>query len=83
MSNESASPRRKIYRRATAFPARLSFPASDELYDALNAEADAAGESVAAVARDALTRGLPLVRDARRKRKRQARRSGSGSDAGQ
>ena len=36
---------------------------------ALAAEADAADLSVSAVIRDALARGLPLVKDARRKQR--------------
>lgn len=40
----------------------------------MEAEADAAGVSVSAVARDAIGRGLALVRDARRKRERNAAR---------
>ena len=45
---------------------------------ALEAEADATQTSVSAVIRDAVTRGLPLVKDARRKR-RSGPRSGGGA----
>ena len=40
---------------------------------ALEAEADAAGVSVSAVIRDAVARGLPLVKDARRKQRQRDR----------
>ena len=40
---------------------------------ALEKEADAAGVSVSAVIRDAVARGLPLVKDARRKRRSRRR----------
>ena len=43
--------------------------------DAIEREADAADSSLADVMRDAIERGLPLVRDARRKRQRSRART--------
>ena len=48
---------------------------------ALEAEADATGLSVSAVIRDALARGLPLVKDARRKRRSLARNAAGAGEA--
>ena len=48
---------------------------------ALEADADATHTSVSAVIRDALARGLPLIRDALRKR-RSGPRSGGGAGGG-
>ena len=48
---------------------------------ALAAEADAAQTSVSAVIRDALARGLPLARDARRKRRSGPRHAGGAGKA--
>ena len=46
------------------------FYLSDAMYAELEAEADAGETAVAAVVRDAIERGLPLVRADRRKRER-------------
>ena len=50
---------------------------------ALAADADAAQTSVSAVIRDALARGLPLARDARRKRRSGPRSRGGARDGAQ
>ena len=49
--------------------------------EALESEADAAGLSVSAVIRDAVARGLPLVKDARRKRWSLARNAAGAGEA--
>lgn len=66
----------QAYRRETIYPAKLNFSLPADLREAIDAEADATGRSASAVARDALARGLPLVRDAARKRRRQPGRNG-------
>ncbi len=53
------------YRRETVYPVRTTFSLPLALRDALEREAAETERSVAAVVRDALTRGLPLVREAR------------------
>ena len=50
--------------------------------DAIEAEADAAETSLADTMRDAIARGLPLLRDARRKRARSARRRNGDAEPG-
>ena len=44
-------------------------------------EADAAGVSVSAVIRDAVARGLPLVKDARRKQRQRDRHAAGAGEA--
>ena len=58
-------------RRATRTQLRVTVEPA--MAAALEAEADAAGLSVSAVIRDAVARGLPLVKDARRKRRSRRR----------
>ena len=63
-------PERKLkYRRETRFAPGRTIPFLPEVDAALVAEADAAETSVAAIVREAVERGLRLVRDSRRKRK--------------
>lgn len=64
---------RKRYRE-TRYPEGLRVPVETAMKEALDAEADAAETSLSAVVRDAIARGLPLVRDARRKKARQSAR---------
>ena len=66
------------YRREARYSAQLRVTVEPATAAALEAEADAAGLSVSAVIRDAVARGLPLVKDARRKR-RSGPRSGGGA----
>ena len=70
---------RRTYRRETAYPEGLRVNVTAELKDAVQAVADAAELPVAAVVRDAITRGLPLVRDAHRRTSRHRKRHGGGS----
>ena len=65
------------YRREQHYPERLAVNVDADLRAAIEDEAEADDTSAAAVIRDALRRGLPLVRDARRKRRRQAARNGA------
>ena len=65
------------YRREQRYPERLAVNVDADLRAAIDSEAEAGDTSVAAVLRDAVRRGLPLVRDARRKRRRQAARNGA------
>ena len=67
--------RKRPYRREIRYPDGLRIGLTTAMREALEAEAEAADTSAAAVARDALERGLPLVRDARRKRARSNARS--------
>ena len=57
------------YRRESRYSAQLRVTVEPATAAALVADADAAQTSVSAVIRDALARGLPLARDARRKRR--------------
>ena len=66
-------PRR--HRRPSAYPVRFRFNMTAELNESILAEADAENTSAADVARDAIARGLPLMRDARRKRERSRARN--------
>jgi len=63
------------YRRRVEYPAQLRATVRPATVAALEREADASDQSVSAVVRDAIDRGLPLVRDARRSRERSRRRS--------
>lgn len=73
------TPRR--YRRETRFAPSRSINFAPAVYAALVAAADAAETSVAAVVRACVDRGLPLWRDARRKRKRSGQRRTGGPHA--
>ena len=73
-----STPTERRYRRESRYSTQLRVTVQPKTAAALAAEADAAGLSVSAVIRDALARGLPLARDARRKR-RSGPRSGSGA----
>ena len=61
---------KRRYRRETRFAPSRSINFEPSVDAALVAAADAADTSVAAVVRACVDRGLPLWRDARRKRKR-------------
>ena len=74
-----STPIERRRRREARYSAQLRVTVEPATASALAAEADAADLSVSAVIRDALARGLPLARDARRKRRsgpRNARRRG-------
>ena len=76
-----STPTERRYRREARYSRQLRVTVQPATAEALEKEADAAGLSVSAVIRDALTRGLPLARAARRKRlARAARRKRQGSD---
>lgn len=68
----------RVHLRETHYPARRNLLLAADTDSALVREADAAGVSVSVVLRDAITRGLPLVRDARRKRR--TRKAAKGGD---
>ena len=74
------TPKRR-YRRETRYGRQLRVTVEPATAAALEAEADAAGLSVSAVIRDALARGLPLVKNARRKRRSHARNAGGAGEA--
>lgn len=76
------SGQRRPYRRARRYERRLNVDLTAELYDALTAAADAGVTSVAEVARDAIGRGLPLVRDAQRRQRRHRSRRTERREAG-
>ena len=63
-----STPTERRYRREACYSKQLRVTVEPATAAALEAEADATHTSVSAVIRDALARGLPLARDARRKR---------------
>ena len=65
------------YRREARYSAQLRVTVEPAMAAALEAEADVTHTSVSAVIRDALARGLPLARDARRKRRSGPRNAGA------
>ena len=73
-----AHPQRR-YRRESRYSAQLRVTVEPATAAAL--AADAAQTSVSAVIRDALARGLPLARDARRKRRSGPRNAGGAGKA--
>ena len=64
---------KRSYRRETRYGRQLRVTVEPATAAALEAEADAAGLSVSEVIRNSLARGLPLVKDARRKQRRRDR----------
>ena len=64
-----STPTERRYRREARYSKQLRVTVQPATAAALEAEADAAGVSVSAVIRDAVARGLPLVKDARRKQR--------------
>ena len=68
-----STPIERRYRREARYSAQLRVTVEPATAAALEAEADAAGLSVSAVIRDAVARGLPLVKDARRKQRQRDR----------
>ena len=72
---------KRRYRLETRFAPSRSINFEPSVDAALVAAADAADTSVAAVVRACVDRGLPLWRDARRKRKRSGQRRTGGPTA--
>ena len=70
---------RRPRRVESRYTAALTLAIEPEMKAAIEAEADAAELPVSGVTRDAIARGLPLVRDARRKRTRQSKQDGTGT----
>ena len=68
-----STPTERRYRREARYSSQLRVTVQPATAAALEKEADAAGVSVSAVIRDAVARGLPLVKDARRKQRRRDR----------
>ena len=62
-----STPTERRYRREARYSTQLRVTVEPATAAALEAEAEAAGLSVSAVIRDAVARGLPLVKDARRR----------------
>ena len=54
--------KRRRYRRASIFTERLSLPLRSEMLAEIESIADATDAAVAAVARDAVAAGLPVVK---------------------
>ena len=77
----SMTTQKRSYRRETRYGRQLRVTVEPATAAALEAEADAAGLNVSEVIRDSLARGLPLVKDARRKQA--ATRTGSAAGAGE
>ena len=77
----SMTTQKRSYRRETRYGRQLRVTVEPATAAALEAESDAAGLSVSAVIRDSLARGLPLVKDARRKRRSLARNAAGAGEA--
>ena len=65
---------KRRYRRETRYGRQLRVTVEPATASALEAEAEAADLSVSEVIRDSLARGLPLVKDARRKQRQRDRK---------
>ena len=78
-----STPTERRYRREARYSKQLRVTVEPATAAALEAEADAdvTHTSVSAVIRDALARGLPLARDARRKRRSGPRNAGGAGEA--
>ena len=76
-----STPTERRYRREARYSKQLRVTVEPATAVALEAEADATHTSVSAVIRDALARGLPLMRDARRKRRSGPRNAGGAGEA--
>ena len=77
----SMTTQKRSYRRETRYGRQLRVTVQPATAAALEAEAEAAGLNVSEVIRDSLARGLPLVKDARRKRRSAARSTDSPGEA--
>ena len=77
----SMTTKKRSYRRETRYGRQLRVTVEPATAAALESEADAAGLNVSEVIRDSLARGLPLVKDARRKRLSLARNAGGAGEA--
>ena len=76
-----STPTERRYRREARYSTQLRVTVQPATAAALEEEADAAGLSVSAVIRDAVARGLPLVKDARRKQRQRDRRAAGAGEA--
>ena len=72
---------KRSYRRETRYGRQLRVTVEPATASALEAEADASGLNVSEVIRDSLARGLPLVKDARRKQRQRDRNTESAGEA--
>ena len=72
---------KRRYRREKRYGRQLRVMVELAQAAALEEEADAAGVSVSAVIRDAVARGLPLVKDARRKQRQRDRHAAGAGEA--
>ena len=70
----SMTTQKRRYRRETRYGRQLRVTVEPATAAALEAEAEAADLSVSEVIRDSLARGLPLVKDARRKQRQRDRK---------
>ena len=77
----SMTTQKRSYRRETRYGRQLRVTVEPATAAALEAEADAAGLNVSEVIRDSLARGLPLVKDARRKRRQHDRNADGAGEA--
>ena len=81
MSETAQQEGRRPYRRAKRYSVPLRIDITPDMRDAITVEADAAQTSLAETMRDAIARGLPLLRDARRKRSRSLTRTAAANAA--
>ena len=72
---------KRSYRRETRYCRQLRVTVEPVTAAALEAEAYATHTSVSAVIRDAAARGLPLMRDARRKQRQRDRHAAAAGEA--
>ena len=77
----SMTTKKRSYRRETRYGRQLSVTVEPATAAALEAEADEADLNVSEVIRDSLARGLPLVKDARRKRRQRDRNADGAGEA--
>ena len=76
-----STPTERRYRREARYSKQLRVTVEPATAAALEAEADVTHTSVSAVIRDALARGLPLVKDARRKQRQRDRNADGAGEA--
>ena len=76
-----STPNLRRYRRESRYSTQLRVTVEPKTAAALEAEADATHTSVSAVIRDAVARGLPLVKDARRKQRQRDRHAAGAGEA--
>jgi len=70
---------RRVYRRESTYTAKLNLNLTPETYAAIARESEAEVCAMSTVARAAIAAGLPRVREANRKRRKNERKNGGKS----